>query len=50
MFVHHLGDVIPQQHDVLIKRLDVALKLDAIDEINGDRNMLLAEQIQKRVL
>lgn len=50
VLVNHLGDGVAQQHDILVKRLDLALQLDAIDEINGDWNMLAAELVQKRIL
>jgi hypothetical protein len=50
VLVDHLGHGIAQQHDVLIEGFDLALELDAIDEIDRDGNMLLAKQVQERVL
>ncbi len=50
MFVDHLRHGIAQEHNVLIKRLNMTLQLDAIDQVDGYRNMLLAQQIQKGVL
>jgi hypothetical protein len=50
VLVHHLRDGILQEHDVLVERLDLALQLDAVDEIDRDRDMLLAQRVQKRVL
>jgi hypothetical protein len=34
MLVNHLGDRVAKQHNVLIKRFNLALQLDAIDEVN----------------
>ena len=50
MLVYHLGDRIFQQHDVLIERLDLTLQLDAVDEVDRDLYVLLAESVQERVL
>jgi hypothetical protein len=50
MFVDHLCHSIAQKHNVLIKRLDLALKFDAIDQVNRHRHMFFAQGIQKRVL
>jgi hypothetical protein len=50
VLVDHLGDGVFQQDDILIERLDVPLKLDTVDQIDRDRDMLLAQEIQKRIL
>src|SRR5450759_3320946 len=50
VLVHHLGDRILQQHDVLIERLDLTLQFDAVDEVDRDLYVLLAESVQERVL
>jgi hypothetical protein len=50
MFVDHLGHSVAQQHDVLVEGFDMALELDAVDQIDRHRHMLLAQQVQKRVL
>lgn len=50
MLVHHLRHGVAQEHHILIERFDVAVQFDAIDEVDRDRNMLLAEQIQERTL
>ncbi len=50
VLVHHLGDRIAQQNDVLIKRFDMALQLDAVDQIDRDWNMLFAQGIEEWVL
>ena len=40
MFVNHLGHGVAQQHDILVKRFNLALELDAVYQVNGDRYML----------
>ena len=50
VFVDHQCDGVAQQHYILVKLLDVALELDAIDQIKGHRHVLFAQQVQKRVL
>lgn len=50
MFVDHLGDGVAQQHNVLIERLDLALKLDAVDEVNRHWYMLTAQSVEERIL
>ena len=50
MLVHHLGNRITEQHDVLVERFDVPLKLDAVDQIDRDGDMLLAQQVQEGIL
>jgi hypothetical protein len=50
MFVDHLGHGIFEQHDVLIKRLDLPLQFDAVNEIDCHWNMFLAQGIKERVL
>ena len=50
VFVDHLGDGIFEQNDVLVERLNLALQLDAVDEVNGDLNVLFAQRVQERVL
>ena len=50
VFVDHLGNGIFEEDDVLVERLDLALKLYPIDEINGNRNMFSTQGIEKRIL
>ncbi len=50
MLVDHLRNGVAEQHDVLVKRIDVPLQLDAVDEVDRDWHMLLAKQVQERVL
>src|SRR5690349_1663645 len=50
VLVDHLGHRIPEQHDVLVERFNVPLKLDAVDQIDRDRHVLFTQCVQKRVL
>ena len=50
VFVNHLAHGIAQKHDKLVERFDRSLQLDAIDQIDRDRNALTAQGIQKRIL
>ena len=50
VLVDHLRHGVAQQDNVLVEGLDLALQLDAIDEIDRDGNVLLAQQVQERVL
>jgi 4-aminobutyrate aminotransferase-like enzyme len=50
MFVDHLCDRIAQQYDILVKRFDLALQLDAVDQVNRHGHMLAAELVQERIL
>ena len=46
VLVHHLGHRITEQHDVLVERFNVPLKLDAVDEVDRNRNVLFAQCVQ----
>jgi hypothetical protein len=50
VLVHHLRHGVFQQHDILIEGFDLALELDAIDQVDRDRDVFLAKRIQERVL
>src|SRR5262249_11485668 len=50
VLVDHLGHGVLQEHDVLVKRLDLPLELDSIDQVDRDRNVLLAQRVEERVL
>jgi len=50
VLVDHLRDGVSKQDDVLVERFDLALQLDAVDQIDGHRHVFLAQCIQKRVL
>ena len=47
--VDPLSDGVAQQHDVLIERLDLALQLDAVDEVDRDRDVFLSQKIEDRI-
>ena len=50
MLVDHLGNRIAKQHDILVKRFDLPLKFDPVDQVNGNRHMLPTHCIQEGVL
>ena len=50
MLVHHLADGVLQQHDELIEGFNLALQLDAVDQVDGNRDPLFSQQVQVRVL
>jgi hypothetical protein len=50
VFVHHLGHRVLEQNDILVEGLDLALQLDAIDQVYGNRNVFTTQRVQKRVL
>ncbi len=50
VLVDHLGRGIFEQHHILVEGFHLTLQLDAIDQIDGNGDMLLTECIQERVL
>jgi hypothetical protein len=50
VFVNHLRDGVAQQHDVLVERFDLALQLDAVDEVNRHWHMLTTQSVEEGVL
>ena len=50
MFVDHLRHRVAKQHNVLVKRLDLTLQLDAVDKVDGNRNMLTSQRVEKWIL
>jgi hypothetical protein len=50
VLVDHLRHGVAQQHDVLVEGFDVTLQLDAVDQVDGDRDVFLAQQVEERVL
>lgn len=50
VLIDHLCHRIAQQHDVLVKGLDLPLQLDAIDQVNGHGHMLTAQCVEEGVL
>ena len=50
VLVNHLRDRVAQQDHVLIEGFDVALELDAVDQVNGHRHVLTTQKVQEGVL
>src|SRR3954468_22012292 len=50
VLVHHLRHGIFEEHDVLVEGFDLALELDAVDQVDRDRHMLLAQRVEEWVL
>ncbi|MPN62395.1 hypothetical protein SDC9_210142 [bioreactor metagenome] len=50
VLVHHLGDGVLEEDDVLVKRLNLPLQLDAVHQIDGNGNMLATQCVEKGVL
>lgn len=50
MFVDHLRHRVAKQHDILVKRFNLSLQLDPVDEVNRHRNMLATQSVEEGVL
>lgn len=50
MLVDHLGHGIAKQNHILIEGLDLTLQFDPVNEINGNRHMLMTQGVEKWVL
>src|ERR1700712_3821302 len=50
VFVNHLADSVLQQNYELVKRLDRALQLDTVNQINRNPNLFFTQSVQVRVL
>jgi len=50
MFVDHLTDLVFQQHDKIVERFDLALELDAVDQVDVHRYAFASQCVQKRIL
>ena len=50
MLVYHLADGVLQQDHELVKRLYLALQLDTVHQEDGNRDTLLAQCVEVRVL
>src|SRR6218665_2991470 len=50
VLVYHLRHCVAQQHDILIEGLNLPLKLDAIDQIDGHRHMFPTQSVKEGVL
>ena len=47
VFVDHLRHGVAQQNDVLVERFDLALKLDAVDEVDRHRHVFTAKLVEE---
>lgn len=50
VLVNHLRYGISEKHDVLVERFNLALQLDAVDQIDRYRYVLPTQNVQERVL
>src|ERR1700712_2304750 len=50
VLVNHLADSVLQQNDELVERLDRALQLDTVYQINRNPNLFFTQSVQVRVL
>jgi hypothetical protein len=50
VLVDHLGDGVLEQHDVLVEGFDLALQLDAVDQVDRDGDMLATKRVEEGVL
>ena len=50
VLVDHLRHGVLEEHDVLVERFDLALQLDAVHQVDRDRDMFLAQGVEERVL
>lgn len=50
MLVDHLSDSVSQKDDILIKRFDLTLQLDAVNQVNRDWDMFSAQGIEEGIL
>ena len=50
VLVDHLRHGVAQQDDVLVEGLDLALQLDAVDQVDGHRHVLASQRVQEGVL
>ena len=50
MFVDHLSHRVAQQHDVLVKRFDLPLQFNAVDEVDRHWDVFAAQGVQERIL
>ena len=50
MLVNHLRHRVSQQNHILIKRFDLALQFNSVDEVNRNRHMLTTQGVEKWVL
>jgi hypothetical protein len=50
VLVNHLGDRVAKKNNVLVKRLNLTLQFDAVNEVNRHWHMFTAQGVKKRVL
>ena len=50
MLINHLRHRVAKQHDILVERFNLTLKLDPVDEINRHRYMLATQGVEKWIL
>jgi len=50
VLVDHLGDGVLEEDDVLVERLNLALQLDTVDEVDRYLNVLFTQRVQEGVL
>src|SRR5258706_7625946 len=50
VLVDHLGNGVLEEHHVLVERLDLPLQLDAVHEVDGDRDVFLAQRVEEGIL
>ena len=50
MLINHLCHRVSKQNHVLVEGFNLPLQLDAVDQINGNRNMFSTQGIEKRIL
>ena len=50
VLVNHLCNRVTQKHNILVKRFNLTLELDAVDLIDRNGNMFASQLVQKRVL
>ena len=50
VFVNHLGHGIAQQDHILIKRFNLPLQFDSVNQIDGNWDVLTTQCVQERIL
>ena len=50
VFVNHLGHCIAQQDHILIKRFNLSLQFDSVNQIDGNWDVLTTQCVQERIL
>lgn len=50
VFIDHLRHCIAQQDDILVKRLDLALQFNAVNQINRHRHVFTAQLVEEGIL